>query len=299
MGKADKRQAKLTFAGGGQQSDPPTSQPGDAEIEEENSEMSVRSMFLELKTSLAGIDAKLDHVTERLDRIRARVDDHDARFEVLESRTSEMEDAHRGDREQIAQMERLLEVIRNKNEGLEARSRRNNICIVGLLEATDMGRMEDFVESMLQELFAGELSRMLVIERAHRSLGPRPPPGTPPRPIIARLLNYRDRDAVLHLARERRPLVYKNSEINFFPDYTPGVQAQRRAFLPSKRLLSQAGVGFALLYPARLRVRHEGKVLYFSDPKQAAKFARRLPRQPGAAGSGGAGAEDAALSDND
>ncbi|KAJ1118576.1 hypothetical protein NDU88_006767 [Pleurodeles waltl] len=150
--------------------------------------MSVRAMFMELKTSLAGIDAKLDHVTEQLDRIRARVDDHDARFETLETRTSEIEDARSGDREQIAQMERLLEVIRNKNEDLEARSR---------------------------------------------------------------------------------------------------VQAQRRAFLPIKRLLSQAGIGFALLYPAELRVRHEGKVLYFTDPKQANKFVRRLPKQRGAGAPGG------------
>ncbi|KAJ1108094.1 hypothetical protein NDU88_005476 [Pleurodeles waltl] len=261
--------------------------------------MSVRAMFMELKTSLAGIDAKLDHVTERLDRIRARVDDHDARFETLETRTSEIENARSGDREQIAQMEPLLEVIRNKNEDLEARSRRNNIRIVGLPEATDMGRMEDFVENMLQELFAGELSRLLVIERAHRSLGPRPPPGTPPHPIIARLLNYRDRDTVLRLAREKSPLIFKNSEINFFPDYTPGIQAQRRAFLPIKRLLSQAGIGFALLYPAKLRVRHEGKVLYFTDPKQANKFVRRLPKQRGVGAPGGVSPENASLSDND
>ncbi|KAJ1150179.1 hypothetical protein NDU88_002975 [Pleurodeles waltl] len=78
-------------------------------------------MFLELKSSLAGIDAKLDHVTGQLDQIKARVDDHDSRFEVLETRTSEMEDARRGARDHLAQMERILEVIQNKNEDLEAR----------------------------------------------------------------------------------------------------------------------------------------------------------------------------------
>ncbi|KAJ1207254.1 hypothetical protein NDU88_002646 [Pleurodeles waltl] len=143
--------------------------------------MSVRAMFMELKTSLAGIDAKLDHVTERLDRIRARVDDHDARFETLETRTSDIEEARSGDREQIAQMERLME-------------------------------------------------------------------------------------------------------------------AQRRAFLPIKRTLSQAGIGFALLYAAKLRVRHEGKVLYFTDIKQANKFVKRLPKQRGA---GVVNPENATLSDND
>ncbi|KAJ1181059.1 hypothetical protein NDU88_006270 [Pleurodeles waltl] len=147
MVKADKRQAKLSFSGGEKRGATSASRAGDADAEEGSPEMSVRAMFMELKSSLAGIDAKLDHVTERLDRIRARVDDHDARFETLETRTSEIEDARNGDREQIAQMER--------------------------------------------------------------------------------------------------------------------VQAQRRAFLPIKRLLSQAGIGFSLLYPAKLRVRHEGKVLYF------------------------------------
>ncbi|KAJ1147059.1 hypothetical protein NDU88_013306 [Pleurodeles waltl] len=125
---------------------------------------------------------------------------------------------------------------------------------------------------------------MLVVERAHKSLGPQPLPGTHPRPIITRLLNYRDRDTVLRLARERKPLVYKNSELSFFPDYTPGEQALRRSFLPTKRLLNQAGVRFALLYPAKLRVQHKGKVLYFMDPKQAGKFVRRLPRRPETAG---------------
>ncbi|KAJ1145476.1 hypothetical protein NDU88_011762 [Pleurodeles waltl] len=184
MGKADKRQAKLSFSGGEKRGAIPAPRTGDADAEEGSPEMSVRAMFMELKTSLVGIDAKLDQVTERLDRIRSRVDEHDARFETLETRTSEIEDARSGDREQIAQMERLLE-------------------------------------------------------------------------------------------------------------------AQRRAFLPIKRLLSQAGIGFALLYPAKLRVRHEGKVLYFSDPKQANKFARRLPRQRGAEAPGGVSPEDASLSDND
>ncbi|KAJ1140065.1 hypothetical protein NDU88_006426 [Pleurodeles waltl] len=126
MGKADKRQAKLSFSGGEKRGATSVPRSGDVDAEEGSPEMSVRAMFMELKTSLAGIDAKLDHVTERLDRIRARVDDHDARFETLETRTSEIEDARSGDREQIAQMEHLLEVIRNKNEDLEARSRRTN-----------------------------------------------------------------------------------------------------------------------------------------------------------------------------
>ncbi|KAJ1132102.1 hypothetical protein NDU88_010432 [Pleurodeles waltl] len=82
-----------------------------------------------------------------MDRIRARVDEHDARFEQLESCTSAMEDQRHGETEHLLQMERVLEVIRNKNEDLEARSRRNNVRM--LPGSMVMGRMEDFMEKML------------------------------------------------------------------------------------------------------------------------------------------------------
>ncbi|KAJ1150631.1 hypothetical protein NDU88_003421 [Pleurodeles waltl] len=93
-------------------------------MEEGASDASVRSIFLDLKSSLAGIDAKLDHLTEQMDRIHAWVDEHDARFEQLELRTSQLEDRGQGERERLLQMERVLAVIRNKNEDLEARSRK-------------------------------------------------------------------------------------------------------------------------------------------------------------------------------
>lgn len=75
-----------------------------------------------------------------------------------------------------------------------------------------MGRPEPFIEGLLRELFgADSLSQNFVVERTHMSLGPHPPPGANPRPIIARLLNYRDRDMILHLAREKALVTHQGS----------------------------------------------------------------------------------------
>ncbi|XP_069059369.1 vomeronasal type-2 receptor 26-like [Pleurodeles waltl] len=73
--------------------------------------------------SLTSINSKLNHLTEQLDRIKTRVDDHDSRPDRLEAHTSDMEDQRQGERVQFMQMEKVLEVIRNKNEDLEALSR--------------------------------------------------------------------------------------------------------------------------------------------------------------------------------
>ncbi|KAJ1178740.1 hypothetical protein NDU88_003982 [Pleurodeles waltl] len=71
--------------------------------------------------------------------------------------------------------------------------------------------MANYIESMLQELFEDALSNVPIVEHAHSSLGLRPRPGAPAWPIIAHLLNYWDRDMVLHLAGERQTLHYQGN----------------------------------------------------------------------------------------
>lgn len=115
-----------------------------------------------------------------------------------------------------------------KNEDIKARSRRN-VCILGVPETTSTGRMDTFVESLLTDLFGREsFTYSFVVERAHCTTGPRPIPGAPVRPILARLLNFRDRDTALGMARENGTLSLQGSTIALFPDFTAMVQEARR-----------------------------------------------------------------------
>lgn len=57
--------------------------------------------------------------------------------------------------------------------------------------------MDLFLEDLiLNHLKPKRLSSMFTIERAHRAPIPRPEPVAPPRTIIAKILNYRDRDVI-------------------------------------------------------------------------------------------------------
>ncbi|KAJ1115125.1 hypothetical protein NDU88_003351 [Pleurodeles waltl] len=183
MRKADHKQDKPSFE----------SKRKAGQLQEgENQLPPIKAMFMDLKQILAGRNAKLDHLTDRMDHLKDRVDDHDICLDQVESRTSDLEVGRCAEDEHLLRMEHVLELILNKNEALEACSRRNNVCILGVPESKEMGRMEDYVENMLTALFPGELSPVLVVQRVHRSIGPKPPPGNPTRPIIAPLLNYRD-----------------------------------------------------------------------------------------------------------
>ena len=122
---------------------------------------------------------------------------------------------------------------------------------------------------MLKGLKARGLSKYFSVERAHRVPGGRPRPGEPPRTIIARIFNFRDRDVILQEARKAPAVKVDNATVNFFPDFTLQVQKQRRDFFQVKRLLREQGLKYAMLFPAKLRVAAGDKTNFFATPEEA------------------------------
>lgn len=71
-------------------------------------------------------------------------------------------------------------------------------------------------------------------------------------------------------------LTYRGQRIEIFRDFPPTVVKRRAAFTPVRKLLwDQPGVKFGLLYPAKLRVSHNGMEATFSDPEEALLYAER------------------------
>ncbi|KAJ1157657.1 hypothetical protein NDU88_010361 [Pleurodeles waltl] len=113
--------------------------------------------------------------------------------------------------------------------------------------------MESHVEGMLIQLLGRDtFSSQLVVERAHRVLQVRPLPSAPPRPIIARILNYGDRDAALRRACELKSLTHEGAAVSQYPDFTQQVQDARRQCIPGERQLREMRLEYRMLYPSRL-----------------------------------------------
>lgn len=238
MGKAENRQSTLPFTKRPTRlKDPvPASQTIVPETQlDSEPEEDIKFILIDVKTCLKEIDSKIDTLASRLDRVTRRVDKHEARLTETETRISDMEDRQTSDHDALAGVTGELGALRARCEDLEGRSRRNNVRLTGVPETTYIDNMEFYIETMFKELFGDSLSPMFLVERAHRSLGPRPPPGTQARPILAKILNYRDRDTILRLAREKGTLHYQGNVISLYPDFTQAVQTARREFLPAKK----------------------------------------------------------------
>lgn len=155
------------------------------------------AMEKNLQSSITALGTKIDALSYRMDLMAERLDKHAERLDMSERRLTEVEESQISLDAELKQLGRVLRVLQDKTEDLEARSRRCNLRITGLPETTQTGNMEQFIEKLLVNLLSDEIfSTMFVVASAHRSSGPRSLPGATPRPIITKLLNYRDRCCV-------------------------------------------------------------------------------------------------------
>lgn len=162
--------------------------------------------------------------------------------------------------------------LRDKCEDLEGRARRCNIRIVGVPE-TNGSTSTTSVSKLLREVL--QLDKDVLIDRSHRSLAPRRPDGKP-RAIVAKLHYDQDCVEVLSRARSRAPLRNNGETIAIFPDYTARVAKARAAFTEVRKLLhSRPNVRFGILFPARLRITHNGEENEFTDAEKAMDYVKK------------------------
>ena len=106
---------------------------------------------------------------------------HDTHLEEIETCTSSVEDLLQTQGKRVKKLEMELLHVAAKAEDFEVWAWRNTIHIIGVAEMTDTGPKTHYVEQLLIKLFTKEhISTSVMVERAHRSLGPRPPVGVPP-----------------------------------------------------------------------------------------------------------------------
>lgn len=86
-----------------------------------------------------------------------------------------------------------------------------------------------------------------------------------PRPLLFKLLNYKDRDTILSKARTMSwAMAIDNSKVSLFPDFSAELQKQRAKYINVKKRLRDLKLQYAMLYPARLRVVALGEIHFFN-----------------------------------
>ncbi|CAH1274709.1 Hypp5400 [Branchiostoma lanceolatum] len=123
----------------------------------------------------------------------------------------------------------------NKMDYLENQSRRNNIIVDGIPDSKEESweESEQKVRVMIKEKLKLD-PRKIEIERAHRN--GRFQPGERPRPIVAKLLRFKDRLTILQNAKH-----LKGTGIYINEDFSDAVRQKRKNLLPEMRAARERG----------------------------------------------------------
>lgn len=169
--------------------------------------------FDKFKHSIQNILAAQRELTERLTTTESQAAGHEQRIRAVETSVTELQQENK----------RLWA----KLSDLEGRSRRNNIRILGIPEGEEKGRPTQFVSKLIPKLLGDiNFAKPVVIDRAHRIQQPKPPEGSRPRMIIARVHLTQEKEKILWLGRQCL-MEYEGNRILIFPDYFAEVLEQR------------------------------------------------------------------------
>ncbi|KAL7870275.1 hypothetical protein SRHO_G00077720 [Serrasalmus rhombeus] len=119
----------------------------------------------------------------------------------------------------VASLTKTVADLEAKCDDLESRSRRQNIRIIGVPEDGSFTLSTSNVSTLLRD--ALQLPDLPRIDRAHRSLAPKPSSGQPSRPIIARLHYYEDCVNILKQATPK--VVFRHVSVRL-----PGLHCEGR-----------------------------------------------------------------------
>lgn len=195
------------------------------------------------------------------------------RITNAEDRISTLETDYEVEKTKTTNLTTQVITLQNKVLDLEARSRRNNLILVGVPEGKEAGGMSPLLDKILRCVLKLDDSKPAAeIEHAHRALRPRPDPGQPPRHIILRFLRSNEREEVMKAIKAAKgKLTWEGHDLRMFQDYPAEIQRQQESYRALRKILREENIRHGILYPARLIVTMSGETNIYKDHKDAVR----------------------------
>lgn len=219
-------------------------------------------------------------VTNKIDGVFEMIKEVTERMKVAEERISGTEDEVVQLRTCTNTLEAQVKLLIERADDMENRCRRNNLRIVGLLENEEGQDACKFLENWIPSIL-GMNDTTLALEHAHR-IGQQPqkvddvtPP--PPRTLIMKFLNYRQKEQVMRVAKAKGTLKYKDHIVRFFPDISAETHKKQRAYDKVRQKLHERGINkHRIVFPSQLLLTYKEKSRLFNTPAEVEHFIKDL-----------------------
>lgn len=169
----------------------------------------------------------------------------------------------------------LIEINRYL-EDLDNRGRRHNIRLRGLPETVEPPALVPALTAIFNDLLERPADTPVEFERAHRALRPRGGESDPPRDVVACLVSYPVKEAILRKARTRDRIAYEGSEVKLFQDLSAITLQHRRALRPLLESLCTRGITYRWRFPFCLSASFRGRSAALRTPEDLPAFCEAM-----------------------
>lgn len=140
----------------------------------------------------------------------------------------------------------------------ENRSRRNNIRLRGLPEATSGGDLRATVTAIFNRLLDKPPTAELELDRVHRVQGSRGREAPPPRDVLARVHFYAVKEEIMRQTWTKGPVNFDSAVVHLFPDLSRLTLKMRGMLRPLLEAIRNAGATYRWGHPFHLAVLKNG-----------------------------------------
>lgn len=242
----------------------------------------IQTMYKELKRDIMDFknDMKQEFINfrtemnQKIQDVASDVRNHGTRLTEAEQRVEETETANIDLRDALLDSLKQQKLLQDKVTDLEGRSRRNNIRIYGIKEGTEGNSMLTFIDNFLKTELALDGTADLQIQRAHRSIGPKPRDEAVSRSILVNFQRYDTKDKILKTAWSKK-IICDGKPVSFAHDLPTEINNRLREYRDIKKILKEKKIRFQTPYPARMRIHWENGPCLYNSAAEAAEDMRK------------------------
>lgn len=183
----------------------------------------------------------IQEVREDLHIVENRVTSGETRISTLEERMQAMEQSQHAHLLEAQEMKLHL-------EEMEDRSRRNNLRLWGIPEATGQEDLAATATAIFQGLLDNPPPH-LEIDRIHRTLGPKSTDPARPCDVLCRLHRYAQKETLLRKAWDQGEVEFDGAHIQILPDLSRATLQRRAMLKPVLELTRNLGCTYRWGYP--------------------------------------------------
>lgn len=241
-----------------------------------NAENSTQDLLEQVISEQDSLGQALTSLSDKLAKLEKCLEETDHRIEALEAKMVSTQGCvvkHSTLMRELAAGHRIVD---HRLETLENKVRARNLRVTGVPAAVREMNLIPFIENLVPAaLDLNGKADPVRIENAYRLPARNTQEGHSSTVLIT-LSDLRHRQRILKASQASQSADFLGHKISFFPDLSPATYARRKRFVALRQLFLKEGVQAYVLYPAKLKVVHQGKNYVFQDHVPASQLLDRI-----------------------